>query len=321
MPAGFLSAMVHPDQSTINQMDQSKSGPTTSASHGEAIGTATLPKVSEQNKSKSSSPQIPGTSKSSGNKSRMFVEGKPSKSGGPRNPGTSAGIHPSSSRKQHERIQNVSPEGSGADLVRSDESMNSSLNTKDSRDLDKEVDPPNSEADQDVPTWMSRRHEAEVVSGVNAATIAATSSRPRPVRNKQPPWLERVNVTSDLMYRYKLPAGDLSDVLQKDLEALKIFGKQSTMVNDQLGMLYNELNFEGNNGITLNLDEGSSSNSSSGEENSKESEPRKTKKPVQSHQYSKMVMLYEENAPFPPEITSTVQKSAAENIYHKADDC
>lgn len=26
-----------------------------------------------------------------------------------------------------------------------------------------------------------------------------------------------------------------------------------------------------------------------------------TKKPVMSHQYSKMVILYEENAPFPPE--------------------
>lgn len=52
--------------------------------------------------------------------------------------------------------------------------------------------------------------------------------------------------------------------------------QQSSMVNDQLSMLYGELNFgESNSGITLNLEEGTTSNSS-GDENAKDSrEPRK----------------------------------------------
>lgn len=54
--------------------------------------------------------------------------------------------------------------------------------------------------------------------------------------------------------------------------------QQSSMVNDQLNMLYGELNFGGNNSeITLNLEEGTTSNSS-GEENAKDSrEPIKVK--------------------------------------------
>jgi hypothetical protein len=45
------------------------------------------------------------------------------------------------------------------------------------------------------------------------------------VRNKEPPWLENVTMTHDIAYRYTLPQRDLSEVLQKDLKALKIFGK------------------------------------------------------------------------------------------------
>ncbi|CAL8089978.1 unnamed protein product [Orchesella dallaii] len=331
MPAGFLGTMIHPDQSVINPME-SPSGHNAVASQGEAKGTATLPKVSEKNKSRSSSkgwkglsplvsnnspiniavgPPIPGTSKSSGNnKSRtLFAEGKHGKPMSPRIPGPSAGVPLSSRQQQHsQKVNPLGNEGSG-----SDESMNSSLNTKNSRDNDKEGSPLNSDADQDVPIWSVRRRETEISRGVNTTTTTTASSRPRPIRNKPAPWLEKVKVTTDLMYRYRVPAGDLSDVLRKDLEALKIFGKfqQSAMVNDQLGMLYNELNFEGNTGIALNLEEGSTSNSSS-EENSKDGQQRKSKKPVQSHQYSKMVILYEENAPFPPETELTVKKSEAE---------
>lgn len=112
-------------------------------------------------------------------------------------------------------------------VYRSDESMNSgSINTKDLLDDDKGSQ---SNSDQDVPIWASRgrndggRGENSGNSGGEFAP--AISSNPKPTRNKQPPWLEKVRMTPDLMYRYRIPAGDMSDVLQKDLEALKIFGK------------------------------------------------------------------------------------------------
>ncbi len=109
---------------------------------------------------------------------------------------------------------------------RSDESMNSgSINTKDLLDDDKESQ---SNSDQDVPIWATRGRNngrGENIGDSGGEFAPANSSNPKPTRNEQPPWLEKVRMTPDLMYRYRIPAVDISDVLQKDLEALKIFGK------------------------------------------------------------------------------------------------
>lgn len=50
--------------------------------------------------------------------------------------------------------------------------------------------------------------------------------------------------------------------------------QQSTLVNDQLSMLYSELNFDGgtSGGHALNLEEGMTSSCSSGDENGKDND-------------------------------------------------
>lgn len=104
----------------------------------------------------------------------------------------------------------------------SDESMNStSVTTNDSMYQDKGS---LSNSDQDVPIWDTRapHHKGLPPSASGKASIP---NRPAPPRNKQPPWLEKVKMTPDVMYRYRIPTVDLSEVLQKDLEAMKIFGK------------------------------------------------------------------------------------------------
>lgn len=109
--------------------------------------------------------------------------------------------------------------------------MNSgSINTKDLLDDDKESQ---SNSDQDVPIWATRGRDdgggGQNFGNFGGEFAPANSSNPKPTRDKQPPWLEKVKMTPDLMYRYRIPAGDMSDVLQKDLEALKIFGKVFTL--------------------------------------------------------------------------------------------
>lgn len=62
MPAGFLGTMIHPGDQSLNQLEGS-TAQTGSASQGEAIGTATLPKVSEKEKAKQKGPGPSGGGK------------------------------------------------------------------------------------------------------------------------------------------------------------------------------------------------------------------------------------------------------------------
>ncbi|GAB0092306.1 Period circadian protein [Sergentomyia squamirostris] len=116
------------------------------------------------------------------------------------------------------------------------------------------------------------------------------SSR-RPWRRPEPPWLDNVSVTSDLVYRYQVTAKAVTDVLKADLNHLKMI-HQPGMVNDQLDQLYLDLELEGLS-AKLSLGETTSSNSSDEEEN-----PDKKRK--KEFLYGKLMMIYEENAPFPP---------------------
>lgn len=82
---------------------------------------------------------------------------------------------------------------------------------------------------EDAHGWSSQQDSKHDSWGQIATVHFANtiiSSQLNPARNQQPPWLEQVEVTPELMLKYKLPdASDLSDILRKDLEALKIFGK------------------------------------------------------------------------------------------------
>ncbi|KAJ8917493.1 hypothetical protein NQ315_005542 [Exocentrus adspersus] len=115
-----------------------------------------------------------------------------------------------------------------------------------------------------------------------------------PIRKKDPPWLESVSVSPDLIYRYQMTVKDLETILQADLNMLKA-ATQPTMVNDQLNQLYVDLELEGLS-KKLTLEEGITSSSSSSDDNSiNVVKPKKKRR-----SYSSLVMIYEENAPFPP---------------------
>lgn len=67
------------------------------------------------------------------------------------------------------------------------------------------------------------------------------------------------------------------------------------MVNDQLNQFYMDLELEGISS-KLSLEESSSENSSSEEEISNKKLNKK------QHCYGNLMMIYEENAPFPPPV-------------------
>ena len=56
--------------------------------------------------------------------------------------------------------------------------------------------------------------------------------------------MEKVQLTPELIYQYKVPEKSLTDVLQADMEALKDMS-QPSLVNDQLNQLYCDLELEG----------------------------------------------------------------------------
>ncbi|XP_076687250.1 period circadian regulator isoform X4 [Andrena cerasifolii] len=120
-------------------------------------------------------------------------------------------------------------------------------------------------------------------------------------RRKEPPWLEGVQLTPELIYEYQIHPKTLNEVLQADMDALKNFN-QPLLVNDQLGQLYLDLEVEGFE-TKLVLEDGiTSSGSDSGSSNGSwtagtMSQQRHRRRMVK---YGKLVMIHEENAPLPP---------------------
>ncbi|XP_031827627.1 period circadian regulator isoform X6 [Nomia melanderi] len=87
-------------------------------------------------------------------------------------------------------------------------------------------------------------------------------------RRKEPPWLEGVQLTPELIYEYQIHPKTLNEVLQADMDVLKNLD-QPLLVNDQLGQLYLDLEVEGfetklvlEDGITSSGSDSGSSNGS-----------------------------------------------------------
>ncbi|XP_063903185.1 period circadian protein isoform X3 [Zophobas morio] len=114
-----------------------------------------------------------------------------------------------------------------------------------------------------------------------------------PVRKRDPPWLEAVSVTPDIIYKYQMTVKGLDDILEADLHALKKID-QPMLVNDQLNQLYIEMELEGLS-TKLTLEEGITSSSSGDEISTNSSKPKKKRR----SQNAVMMMFYEENAPLP----------------------
>ncbi|XP_076315282.1 uncharacterized protein LOC143227846 [Tachypleus tridentatus] len=66
---------------------------------------------------------------------------------------------------------------------------------------------------------------------------------PNRVIRKDPPWLERVCLSSEVVYRYQLPEKQMEDVLKKDLKALLDL-QQPDLVTHQLAQLHSQFEQE-----------------------------------------------------------------------------
>ncbi|GJQ70192.1 per [Trypoxylus dichotomus] len=113
------------------------------------------------------------------------------------------------------------------------------------------------------------------------------------VRKRDPPWLEAVSMTPELIYKYQMSVKEIGDILESDLNTLKQI-HQPMLVNDQLNQLYIEMELEGLS-TKLTLEEGITSSSSSSDEINRHISKSKKKR----HSYNSLMMIYEENAPFP----------------------
>jgi period circadian protein len=96
----------------------------------------------------------------------------------------------------------------------------------------------------------------------------------RPIRRHNPPWLENIKITPDLILRYQLNLPEAKDVLQDDL--LRIT-KQPDQVNDQLSQLYLDLELEGLSARLSLSDSSGSCGESSGEDQRPSSKDKKKK--------------------------------------------
>ncbi|XP_013147230.1 PREDICTED: period circadian protein isoform X3 [Papilio polytes] len=131
-------------------------------------------------------------------------------------------------------------------------------------------------------------------SGSSYPGYSKAPAKKGPLRKMQPPWMEHVCVTSELIYKYQIQTKSREEVLLSDKLKLKQL-EQPSLVNEQLGQLYLDLQLEGV-ASRLTLEEGITSSSSSGEENFVGVSKSQKKK----REYSKLVMIFEENAPLPP---------------------
>ncbi|XP_047346985.1 period circadian protein isoform X3 [Vespa velutina] len=141
-----------------------------------------------------------------------------------------------------------------------------------------------------------------------AEQVAKNSKQParakHAIHRKDPPWLEGVQLTPELIYEYQIHPKTLNEVLKADMDTLKKIN-QPLLVNEQLGQLYFDLELEGF-GTKLILEDGiTSSESDSGSSSSSwmglTSQHKQRRKMVK---YARLMMIHEENAPLPPPLPS-----------------
>lgn len=61
-----------------------------------------------------------------------------------------------------------------------------------------------------------------------------------PRLSKKPPWQQNLDMTPELSFRYEISIADMSEVLRKDLDKLKIMGNVSCCMQSKLGCIFNE---------------------------------------------------------------------------------
>lgn len=113
-------------------------------------------------------------------------------------------------------LYSLSKNGQSSDM--SNSPYNTSREDKDSYDAPERFHPHSSDLDHDM-IWEN--HVEKTQDGHDSC------GRRVPKLSKKPPWQQNVNMTPELSFRYQIPLGDMSEVLQRDLDKLKIIGNVS----------------------------------------------------------------------------------------------
>ncbi|XP_021187937.2 period circadian protein isoform X10 [Helicoverpa armigera] len=140
----------------------------------------------------------------------------------------------------------------------------------------------------------SSNYEESPINVTSSYYVPHPAKKPAARRKMEPPWMEQVCVTSELVYKYQILTKSMEETLTADKEKIENL-EQPSLVNEQLSQLYLDLQLEGV-AARLTLEEGITSSSSSGEETT----TNVTKSSRRKREYSKLVMIYEEDAPLPP---------------------
>ncbi|KAG8249811.1 hypothetical protein J6590_012121 [Homalodisca vitripennis] len=147
--------------------------------------------------------------------------------------------------------------------------------------------------------------------------MASSDSTPLRTVRKEPSWMENVELTPELLLRYKMNTSGciLNDVLQSDCQTLLKY-HQSDIVNEQLDQLY--MSLEGFS-KHLALEDSFPSSSSSGDEKNlvqaaiattSTASLNKPKKRRRFMAYEKYSMVFEEDAPLPPSLNEMIARTA-----------
>ncbi|XP_034940771.1 period circadian protein isoform X3 [Chelonus insularis] len=114
-----------------------------------------------------------------------------------------------------------------------------------------------------------------------------------------PPWLQNIKITPELIYRYQMSPKSLNEVLKTDMQALNNLN-QPLLVNEQLDQLYLDLELGGFNTKLILDDSNKSSDSEHIRNTENQSNVSSQHRSIQREmEYSKLAMIYEENAPLP----------------------
>lgn len=148
---------------------------------------------------------------------------------------------------------------------------------------------------ENTPRNRCEKHQSDSVEMQSDKNVNPRKLWTRP----EPPWLENVNVTPDLVYRYQVTERSINDILKEDLIKLTMI-KQPILVNEQLEQYYLGLKIDGLSTKFAKVGGLLSDDSSSDDDNEgTEINNRRSKQQVQ---YASLAMIYEENASFPPPI-------------------
>ncbi|XP_037090187.1 uncharacterized protein LOC119110457 [Pollicipes pollicipes] len=133
-------------------------------------------------------------------------------------------------------------------------------------------------------------------AGRDAATPTAGPASHQRRRLRDPPWLEGVEMTCELINRYQMEPRNLEEVLERDRQALQHMPQPATL-SEQLSQLYQDLETAGAPPV-INLGEREGTSGSSDDSATVLSKRLKLSRRL--CEYDRLAIIFDEDSPIPP---------------------